>query len=279
MNTRLVLVLSFLFLCSIQFSSCFEWNQAIGKQFVYYSYAAYCPSNQVKAWDCKWCQEASIKDFEVTAQPYDFLISGSGYVGVHHTNKTIVVCFRGTDDIRNWVIDLLSAKKVPYKNVPGAEVGDGFYDEYKDLSSSVLTAVSNLRSQYPTYPIWVTGHSLGAAISVLCAVDLVEQGYDNVNVYNYGLPRVGNQDFANYYNSKVPNTFRVVNGHDIVPHVPLLDMGFHHVSTEVWENPAESLSFKVCDGSGEDKSCSDSNTFDLSVYDHLHYFNIEESCS
>lgn len=38
------------------------------------------------------------------------------------------------------------------------------------------------------------------------------------------------------------------------------------------------MSFRVCDGSGEDPNCSDSQTFDLSVYDHLHYLNVEESC-
>ena len=38
------------------------------------------------------------------------------------------------------------------------------------------------------------------------------------------------------------------------------------------------LSFRICDGSGEDPNCSDSQTLDLSVYDHLHYLGIEESC-
>merc|ERR1711879_618427 len=108
--------------------------------------------------------------------------------------------------------------------------------------------------------------------------ELAEEGFDNINVYNYGLPRVGNQNFANYYSSLVPNTFRVVNGHDIVPHLPPMSLGFYHVSTEVWENPGESLSFRICDGTGEDPNCSDSQTLDLSVYDHLHYLNVEENC-
>lgn len=38
------------------------------------------------------------------------------------------------------------------------------------------------------------------------------------------------------------------------------------------------LSFKVCDGSGEDPKCSDRQRFDLSVYDHLHYLNYYEDC-
>eukprot|EP00012_Vannella_robusta_P002660 CAMPEP_0206191178 /NCGR_PEP_ID=MMETSP0166-20121206/5207_1 /ASSEMBLY_ACC=CAM_ASM_000260 /TAXON_ID=95228 /ORGANISM="Vannella robusta, Strain DIVA3 518/3/11/1/6" /LENGTH=158 /DNA_ID=CAMNT_0053607431 /DNA_START=488 /DNA_END=961 /DNA_ORIENTATION=+ len=155
----------------------------------------------------------------------------------------------------------------------GVEVGLGFYKEWNDLSPQVIPAVQNLTANYPSAKIWVTGHSLGAAISILCAAELAQEGYSDISVYNYGLPRVGNEAFSDYYRSIVPNTFRVVNGHDIVPHVPLYDMGFFHVPTEVWENPAESFSFRICDGSGEDPNCSDSQTLDLSVYDHLHYLN------
>ena len=39
------------------------------------------------------------------------------------------------------------------------------------------------------------------------------------------------------------------------------------------------MTFKICSSSdGEDPTCSDSQTFDLSVYDHLHYLNVEENC-
>ena len=66
----------------------------------------------------------------------------------------------------------------------------------------VVPAVKNLVAQFPNYKIWVTGHSLGAAISVLCAVELAQEGF-SVNVINFGCPRVGNQDFSNFYRSYV----------------------------------------------------------------------------
>lgn len=142
-----------------------------------------------------------------------------------------------------------------------------------------MSAVSNLHNLYPSYEIWVTGHSLGAAMSIMCAAELAQEGYTNVKVYNYGLPRVGDENFSSFYTSLVPDTYRLVNGHDIVPHLPLEAMGFHHVPTEVWENPAEGMDFTVCDGSGEDPNCSDSQTLDLSVYDHLHYLDVYEDCA
>lgn len=38
------------------------------------------------------------------------------------------------------------------------------------------------------------------------------------------------------------------------------------------------MSFRVCDGSGEDPHCSDGQRVDLSVYDHLHYLGYFEDC-
>lgn len=277
-----VLVLSSALLCKGEIISQAPWNQNTGLEYLYYSYAAYCNTSQVQEWDCKWCQESLISSFVPTAFPYDKVINGYGYVGYNPVNGTIVISFRGTEasSLKNWIIDLESAELVPYKNLTGLEVGDGFYTEWNDLMPQVIPAVQSLRQQYPNYDIYVTGHSLGAAISVLCALELAEEGYDGVFVYNYGCPRVGNPAWSNYYNQMVPNTYRVINGKDLVPHVPPEVLGFQHPPTEVWENPAESLEFKVCSTSnGEDPTCSDSVLLPDSIYDHLHYYNIEEDCS
>lgn len=274
----MVLIVALAF-TTVSVAASWTWSESVAQQYVYYAYAAYCPMDRVANWTCKWCKESSISGFKPTAQPYDPLIQGYGYVGVNIPDKQIVVCFRGTDDLANWIIDLESAILVNYKNITGVQVGEGFYNEWNDLMPQVVPAVQSLHNQYPSYPIWVTGHSLGAAISILCAVELAQQNLPNINVYNFGLPRVGNEEFSDFYRGLVPNTFRVVNGHDVVPHVPLESMGFYHVPTEVWENPAESMTFKVCNGSGEDPNCSDSQLTDLSVYDHLHYLGIAESCS
>ena len=63
----------------------------------------------------------------------------------------------------------------------------------------------------------IVGHSLGGALSTLAALELVEI-YSNMSfiVKTTGSPRVGNKAFATYYNSKVPNTERLVNNDDTV---------------------------------------------------------------
>ena len=50
--------------------------------------------------------------------------------------------------------------------------------------------------------------------------------------YTFGQPRVGNVAYADYFKSILPE-YRVVHYADIVPHLPLEAMGFHHVPTEV----------------------------------------------
>jgi len=77
-----------------------------------------------------------------------------------------------------------------------------------------------------------------------------------------------------YINSANTAQWRVTHYHDMVPHVPEELLGYHHVSTEVWYNEP-STTYKVCDGSGEDDSCSNScaPVSCTSIDDHLDYLN------
>lgn len=64
---------------------------------------------------------------------------------------------------------------------------------------------------------------------------------------NFGSPRVGNQEFVQYFASRITKAFRVVNFRDIVPHLPTETMNFRHIGTEVWMLANGSVSqFKVC---------------------------------
>ncbi|CAN4120591.1 unnamed protein product [Withania somnifera] len=52
-------------------------------------------------------------------------------------------------------------------------------------------------------------------------------------MYNFGSPRVGNKRFAEVYNEKVKDSWRIVNHRDIIPTVPRL-MGYCHVAQPVY---------------------------------------------
>lgn len=128
----------------------------------------------------------------------------------------------------------------------------------------------------PNALLFVTGHSLGAALAVLCATELGASkhslGKKVEGVYTFGQPRVGNQAFHDFYGTGTRVSWRVTHNRDIVPHLPLEAMGFKHTSTEVFYNENFST-LRICDGSGEDKTCSDQ--FDVpSISDHTYYMNM-----
>ena len=70
--------------------------------------------------------------------------------------------------------------------------------------------------------LYVSGHSLGAALSVLAMPDVFKATqFKKPTVYNFGCPRVGDNNFVTSYNGlSGPKTFRIVNSSDLVPSVP-----------------------------------------------------------
>jgi len=78
-------------------------------------------------------------------------------------------------------------------------------------------------------------------------------------VTTFGEPRVGNQAFADAYNAKVPNSWRVVNGGDTVPHTPLFEFGYYHEGVEIWLDEAGTKDVVVCTSELQsDDECSNS---------------------
>ena len=118
-----------------------------------------------------------------------------GFAGYLPNLKAIVLAFRGTADLSNWMTDFKGIK-VPLTGYPtcdGCKIHDGFNEAYNVIRPNVLSAVQNLQTIYKRAPIYVTGHSLGGALAVLAALDLDQMGNNIAGVYTYGQPRVGNK--------------------------------------------------------------------------------------
>jgi hypothetical protein len=64
----------------------------------------------------------------------------------------------------------------------------------------LATAITGLHQQHPDYKVYVTGHSLGAAMATLSAADLsVVSKIPIEGVYTFGSPRVGNLAFSTWF--------------------------------------------------------------------------------
>ncbi len=111
----------------------------------------------------------------------------------------------------------------------------GFYLIYQGLISQIRQAAAQFDPELPCY---LTGYSLGGAVMVLAAETLVKETplKNQIQVYTYASPRVGNPAFAQAYNQLVPRTYRVANQADIVTDLPLENFRgdrYEHVGQEL----------------------------------------------
>lgn len=238
---------------------------------VIYSYASACRIG-VLDWTCYWCTLLSmVPPVKVTLQFQNNGIYGIyGYVG--HSKEEIVVAFRGSSSLDNWIHDI-DIRKIPYGNVPGAQIHNGFWTAYKLVKNQIEPHLLDLHKQFPHLPIVINGHSLGAALGVILSLEISHNSIinpKNITVINFGQPRVGNKEFALYFEQTIGTHYRVVHKTDPVPHLPLKGFGFYHSGPEIWFQ--NETSYTLCNG-GEDPKCSDSVKI-FSVLDHLHYADL-----
>jgi triacylglycerol lipase len=173
------------------------------------------------------------------------------------TNKdeALILAFAGTDPLNllNWVSNF-------YLGQPTAEAHAGFVDAAAAVWPQIGAAIDMCIQE--RRPLFVTGHSLGAAIA-LATVDRArgEKGLDTAQVFVFGAPRVGRGDFVARYNAAFgPTTYRLVHGRDIVATVPPSELGFRHVGRylscgtgtkfDLTKLPAGPDSDEPCSGNG-----------------------------
>lgn len=208
--------------------------------YTYYASAGYCTAAQTLAWDCGTnCQANS-----------DFLPVASGgngdsvqywYVEYDPSLDTVIVAHQGTDpsEILPLVTDadffLTSLDSSLFPGISSdIEVHNGFMNAQASTATEVLAAVQTTMSKYGTTTVTVVGHSLGAAISLLDSVYLplhLPSG-TSFQTITYGLPRVGNQAFANYVDANLHLT-HINNKEDPIPILPGMFLGYVHPAGEV----------------------------------------------
>eukprot|EP00049_Salpingoeca_infusionum_P005316 m.90811 g.90811 ORF g.90811 m.90811 type:complete len:295 (-) comp12929_c0_seq1:56-940(-) len=246
-----------------------------------YTWSSFCDPAVIENNTCYWCTDANLVAVRTV---HGNKSDAYGYVAYNPVQSYAVVAYRGSSNLMNWLYDFDFIKM----NVSGttARVHSGFYDCWLELKDEVFSAMNTVLKKCPhCTQVYVTGHSLGAAISGLCAFDLARDKPSlSVHLHNFGMPRVGDIQFAQVFNSTVASATRMVHRHDIVPHLPPAPFGFHHISTEVWDQSPETTSppsaqtYKVCDGSGEDPTCSESiDALHWVIEDHDYYMGTTNS--
>eukprot|EP00516_Mucochytrium_quahogii_P006998 CAMPEP_0203748546 /NCGR_PEP_ID=MMETSP0098-20131031/3402_1 /ASSEMBLY_ACC=CAM_ASM_000208 /TAXON_ID=96639 /ORGANISM=" , Strain NY0313808BC1" /LENGTH=1186 /DNA_ID=CAMNT_0050637321 /DNA_START=910 /DNA_END=4470 /DNA_ORIENTATION=+ len=181
----------------------------------------------------------------------------------------VVISFRGTASSSNVKTDLdynwsvfdeaQSVEPLPSTNPmeqkalqKQPQVHTGFLAAYRAVQQKIRDIASpyifkrrkDLSVKSQKRAVFVTGHSLGGGLAVLCAFDLgcyINAFVDEraaICCTTYGSPRIGNYSFVQRYKRIVPTTKRFVMASDIIPKTPPRLLrgpyhGYHHVGLEL----------------------------------------------
>ncbi|KAK8998124.1 hypothetical protein V6N11_012655 [Hibiscus sabdariffa] len=146
--------------------------------------------------------------------------------------RDIVIALRGTATCMEWAENFRAQLvQISESDDPTQKVGCGFLSLHKtpgahvpSLAESVVEEVQRLIEMYKgeNLSITITGHSLGAALSLLVADEIsscVPQ-VPPIAVFSFGGPRVGNKGFVDRINEKNIKVLRIVNNQDLITKVP-----------------------------------------------------------
>jgi predicted lipase len=140
-----------------------------------------------------------------------------------HNDEFAVLAFRGTETSKRTDIKIdIQASRV---SVLEGRVHSGFRIAYESVEDDVRNSILKLKD----LPLYITGHSLGAALATVATQRLEHDARIRERIaacYTFGSPRVGNSHYDIEFKSPI---YRVVNTTDIVTVIPLLAMGYIHI--------------------------------------------------
>ncbi|KAI6243382.1 Class 3 lipase protein [Aphelenchoides fujianensis] len=200
----------------------------------------------------------------------------SGYLALLHDEKAIAVVFRGT--VGDMQLKMENVETIMQKE-PLYDMGlvhPYFRRAFVQLWYGAMgNHFVKLTQQFPDYVVYVTGHSLGAALSSLASAAIVRNnGFTDRNSfhYNFGQPRVGDATFAVSHEKLLPSFYRLTHARDLITLLPQTYFDFRHFGNEIWyNNTMETGSSHVTCGDEDDPACAGDRD---SWPDHQHYFTV-----
>jgi hypothetical protein len=173
--------------------------------------------------DSKLVRDPKLQTFKIGDQRDDTF--GMAWL----TGGRLFIVFRGTQSLRNALEDMdVSMNRIYDTDInytqPGIKVHRGFLITMNNLWIDTAKAVR----AYDALPedekngIIISGHSLAAAQSAICAAFIWSRFKITATGYTFGQPQVGNRAWRKFFNSRFPNWYRMVHCNDIICRIPRL---------------------------------------------------------
>ncbi|MEO0987058.1 MAG: lipase family protein [Cyanobacteria bacterium J06639_14] len=171
-------------------------------------------------------------------QPFGFIVERK----VEGDKTEVFVVFRGTRSGTEWLHNLTPNREPFLDNRESSpniqesqliEVRTGFLNIYENrtenkesassesIKDAIIKTFSEISQESPNADVFVTGHSLGAALATIAVRQIrTLKEFQQPQLYTFASPRVGNTNFANSLRD-LDHCYRVANTADIVTAIPI----------------------------------------------------------
>lgn len=164
--------------------------------------------------------------------------------------KQIVLCFHGsateaTDGkpsdrtLMDWQMNM-DVALAPIPGLPSGRVHRGFFQCFQSMVNKIDSIIAEEVCRDATTTLWLTGHSLGGALALLCGHHICSHYCPRIvgqtNIVTFGSPRVGDLDFARQLGKGIVHAIHNVQMElDPVISTPPVILGYAENPGHLWQ--------------------------------------------
>ena len=148
--------------------------------------------------------------------PYECNEQKQAYMYTSQENRTQILAIRGTDSFKDMVTD------VKYVKAYNEELGMYVHSGFNAIAIDIWNVIQADLVDDPEWKLYITGHSLGGALAVLCGMFAVKDGNQSLQkVVTFGQPKLTNAKGCKVAQELIGDAVvRIANESDIITRIP-----------------------------------------------------------
>jgi len=152
----------------------------------------------------------------------------------NNKEKIIKIIFRGTKNTKNLYYNLnIQLKPIKFLDNINIKIHEGFYNHF--FENNFYNKIKNFLQKIDckNYLFQLSGHSLGANLSILCGYFLSYIFYQNkILIVSFGSSKIGNEHFKQSFDNKDNILcYRFINQSDYINNLPPIH--YYHIGIPI----------------------------------------------